>query len=558
MPASVSIESLSFAYRNAGTRVLKDLSAQIEEGTFIALMGHSGAGKSTLCCAMNGLVPRFFRGNYDGRVTVEGKKVTKCGIVELSKMVGLVLQDFEAQLFSTNVELEIAFGPENQMLSREIIRERIDRYLSFVGLEGERHRDSSTLSGGQKQRLAIGSVLAMEPRVLVMDEPVTDLDPKGREAILSISGRLRDQKRTLVVVDNEYENIIKADRIWLMKEGEIVAQDSSASILSNAPLLESCGVMAPPTVSLFHAMSWPGSPFTFEDAKSLLKEGNLVTRREKSGFEECHSPRKGNPLLEARDLSFQYPGSLVLSLRNINLVIHEGEFVAILGENGSGKTTLAKHLNGLLTPVSGEMLVESRPTRAYRKPELARQVGYVFQNPDHQIFAPSVREEVGFGLKIRGEKPGIIEENVGRALAATGLEGYEDKSPFLLARGERERVAVASVLAVKPRVIILDEPTTGLDYAHQLETMRMLKSLNEEGHIIIIITHAMWIAESFATRTIVMRQGEIITDGPTRRVFADERGLSETSLVPSALVRLSNWLGTASLTVEGMVKELQS
>ncbi|MBA4417424.1 MAG: hypothetical protein C0392_05900 [Syntrophus sp. (in: bacteria)] len=397
----------------------------------------------------------------------------------------------------------------------------------------------------------------MEPRVLVMDEPVTDLDPKGRRAILSISDRLRDRKGTLIVVDNEYENIIKADCIWLMKEGEIIAQDSGASILSNAPLLESCGVMVPPTVALFHAMGWPGSPFTFEDAKFLIKEGGLASCREKNGFEECYSLRKENPLLEARDLSFEYPGSSVPSLRNINLTIHEGEFVAILGENGSGKTTLAKHLNGLLAPVSGEILVENRLTRAYRKPDLARQVGYVFQNPDHQIFAPSVREEVGFGLKIRGEKPGIIEENVSRALVATGLEGYEDKSPFLLARGERERVAVASVLAVKPRVIVLDEPTTGLDYALQLETMRMLKGLNEEGHTIIIITHAMWIAESFATRTIVMGHGEIITDGPTRRVFADERRLSETSLAPSALVRLSNWLGTASLTVEGMVKELQ-
>jgi len=305
-------------------------------------------------------------------------------------------------------------------------------------------------------------------------------------------------------------------------------------------------------------MGWPGSPLTFEDAKSLIEERSLVARRENNVFKGRSSAGNRNSVLEARDMSFQYPASETYSLQDINLTIQEGEFVAILGENGSGKTTLAKHLNGLLAPVTGEMLVENKPTGAYRKPDLARLVGYVFQNPDHQIFAPTVREEVGFGLKVRGENTRVIAENVSRALAATGLAGYEDKSPFLLSRGEREWVAVASVLAVKPRVIVLDEPTTGLDYAHQLETMKMLKGLNEEGHTIIIITHAMWIAESFATRTIIMRNSLIFADGPTREVFGDETTLARASLFPSALVRLSNWLGTESLTVEGLKEELGS
>jgi energy-coupling factor transport system ATP-binding protein len=557
MAVSVSIESLSFAYRGGATQALRDIRAQVEEGAFIAVMGHGGAGKSTLCNAMNGLVPRFLKGTYRGRLLVKGREVAACGIVELSRMVGLVFQDFETQLFSSNVELEVAFGPENQRLSREIIRERIKDSLAFTGLLEMSRRDSATLSGGQKQRLAIASVLAMESDVLVLDEPATDLDPRGREDVLSLADRLRERKRTLIMVDTEPEGIARADCIWLMKEGELVAMDSPARILSKPALLESCGVMTPPTVSLFDALGWPGAPLTFDEARHLITAKNLALPGKKNLIDGHGTQGDGVPVLEARDLCFRYPGSPSDSLRSVNLSIRPGEFVAILGRNGSGKTTLAKHFNGLLKPASGLMRVNGKPTVEYKLRDLARLVGYVFQNPDHQIFASTVREEVGFGPGALGEKAKTIEENVSRALAATGLAGYEDRSPFLLARGERERVAVASVLAVKPEVIVLDEPTTGLDYAHQIEAMEMLKSLNDEGHTIIIITHAMWIAESFASRAVVMRGGEIIADGPTRRVFADESTLSEASLSPSALARLSNWLGCGSLTVEGMTEELK-
>ena len=231
--------------------------------------------------------------------------------------------------------------------------------------------------------------------------------------------------------------------------------------------------------------------------------------------------------------------------------------MAILGQNGSGKTTLAKQFNRLLRPISGEMIINGKSTTKYSQKELARTVGYVFQNPDHQIFAPTVREEVSFGLKTLGEDPRTIKRNVEEALTITGLEGYEERSPFVLTKGERQRVAVASVLAVKPDIIVLDEPTTGLDYRHQRDSLNMLKELNKKGHTIIIITHSMWIAEEYATRCIVMKEGNILDDGPTRKVFADEERLSQASLVPSPVVRLSNWLGTDAMTVQGLAEELK-
>ncbi|HAV42415.1 TPA: cobalt ABC transporter ATP-binding protein, partial [bacterium] len=247
----------------------------------------------------------------------------------------------------------------------------------------------------------------------------------------------------------------------------------------------------------------------------------------------------------------------VEALRGIDLSIYEGEFIALLGQNGSGKTTLAKQLNGLLKPTSGHVLIQEKPTTKYSRCELARLVGYVFQNPDHQIFARTVKEEVGFGLKVLEEDPKKIEDRVAEALEIVELQGYEEKIPFTLTKGERQRVAVASVLTAQPQVIILDEPTTGLDYRHQRSMMGMLEHLNQKGHTIIIITHSMWVASEYAKRVIVMKDGTIFSDGPTREVFSNEAQLNEASLRVPPIVQLSNWLGTQALTVEELVQELK-
>ena len=322
--------------------------------------------------------------------------------------------------------------------------------------------------------------------------------------------------------------------------------------------MRSCGVKTPPMMELFHSMGWPGLPLTVEEAIALIQEHHLTQRRELKLIDDSSVQLKGQPILVAENLRYIYPMHHVEVLRGIHLSIWEGEFIAILGQNGSGKTTLAKHFNGLLKPSSGNMLIRGKSTREYSRRELARCVGYVFQNPDHQIFANTVREEVGFGLKMMGEDSKMIEKRVTEALEVVGLAGYEQKVPFTLTKGERQRVAVASVLAVQPPVLILDEPTTGLDYRHQRSMMEMLKKLNRSGHTIIIITHSMWVATEYADRTIVMKDGHILLDGPTRSVFAEEARLAEASLRPSTLLRLSNRLGTQALTVEQLVKELKA
>ncbi|MGQ9709666.1 MAG: ABC transporter ATP-binding protein [Anaerolineae bacterium] len=555
MGVAISIQDLSFTYAETERPALQHINSEVEEGTFVVIMGHEGAGKSTLCYSLNALVPRFFRGEYAGRVVIHDVEVARARVAEMSQRVGLVLQDFEAQLFSTSVELEVAFGPENLCLPRDEIERRIDRYLRFVGLADMRRREPASLSGGQKQRLAIASVLALEPLVLVMDEPTTDLDPVGREEVLSVSDLLRQERRTLVVVDQDPDTAVDADQVWLMREGEMVAQGPPRPVLTDLALLESCGVQPPPTVALFQALGWPGQPLTVDEAIALIRQHHLARPR---SLPASAAQTNGRPIiLELRDVDYVYPTRAVEALKGVNLQIREGEFLAIVGQNGSGKTTLAKHLNGLLKPTRGEVLFHGRPLGEIRRTEMARHVGYVFQNPDHQIFSNTVREEVGFSLRMAGMDPRAVEERVAEALAVVGLSGYEEEVPFTLTKGERQRVAVASVLAAQPQVIILDEPTTGLDYRHQRSMMEMLRDLHRRGHTVIIITHSMWVAAEYAERVVVMKDGQILLDAPTRAAFAQEQVLAEASLRPPPLLRLGNWLGTSGLTLEAMVEELR-
>ena len=557
MATAVSIEDLTFAYRSQETPALQHIQNEIQEGSLVVVLGHGGAGKSTLCTSLNGIVPHFFRGQYQGRVMVKDLEVARHKVAEMSRHVGLVLQDFEPQLFSTNVELEMAFAPENLRLPRGEIQRRIETYLPFLGLEPFRRREPASLSGGQKQRLAISSVLALEPEILVMDEPTTDLDPEGREEVLAIARRLQEEKRTLLIVDCDPETAVRADQVWLMREGRIAGQGRPGEVLTDIPALRSCGVKVPGLIELFAEMGWPGKPLDVDDAVSSIETHRLAEKREPSLPILPSSGTDGGFILRVEGLVYSYPGYGYEALRGINLEIREGEFVALIGQNGSGKTTLAKHFNGLLKPSSGRVSLKGRPTSEYKHHQIARVAGYVFQNPDHQIFCNTVYEEVAFGLKMQGEPPSSVERKAAEALETVGLTGYEKKVPFALSKGERQRVAVASVLAVSPEVLILDEPTTGLDERQQRALMEMLGRLNGRGHTIVIITHSMEIAAEYATRAVVMKDGGVLLDGPTRWAFAQEERLKEASLHPSPLVRLSNRLGTRALTVKQMAEELK-
>jgi energy-coupling factor transport system ATP-binding protein len=319
-----------------------------------------------------------------------------------------------------------------------------------------------------------------------------------------------------------------------------------------------CGVKIPPMVELFSSMGWPARPLTVKVAIALIQKEKWVEPGPRRLPPSDEAIPHGPVVLQAEGISYIYPTHEVEALRKTDLSIREGEFIAFLGQNGSGKTTLAKHFNGLLRPSSGRMFIKGKPAVHYSHKEIARLVGYVFQNPDHQIFSKTVYDEVAFGLKMLGYDPRTMDARVSEALDVVGLQGYEQKIPFAMTKGERQRLAVASVLAIRPEMVVLDEPTTGLDFHQQRDLMEMLRRLNREGHTIIIITHSMEVAAEYASRAVVMKDGSILLDGPIRDVFSHEERLRETSLHPPPLVQLSNWLGTKALTVSQMIEELKA
>src|SRR5918997_1564810 len=473
----VSVRNLGYRYRGRRDAALRGVDLEIGEGEFVVVMGPSGAGKSTLCVSLNGLIPHFFRGQMEGEVRIRGRSTREGKVGEFAREVGLVFQDFEAQLFSTNVALEVAFGPENLGVEREEMVRRVESVLERVRLGGFEGRQPATLSGGQKQRLAIASVLAMEPRILCLDEPTTDLDPIGKLGIFEIAEDLKDREDvTLIVVEHETEETLDADRIVVLRDGKVVADRPAREVLRDVELLEGSSVM-PLGVARFFREKGVGDeelPLTPEEGlEEFERRGWRVSperHRELVEADEVRERGYGEPLIEVEGLSHRYPNGVV-ALEGVDLEVRRGEFLAVLGQNGSGKTTLVKHFNGLLGPTEGSVRVEGEETVELGIRRLGQRVGYVFQNPDHQIFSDTVADEVAFGPKIREMEEDEIEERVSEALAAVGLEGREEEDPFGLTKGERQRVAVASVLAVRPEVLILDEPTTGLDYAEQRSMM---------------------------------------------------------------------------------------
>lgn len=558
---AIVVNDYSFRYRGSKELALDNVSLEVPKGEFVVLMGASEAGKSTLCVSMNGLIPHYQKGKIKGNITILGNDTQENRIADMAEYVGLVFQDFEAQLFSTNVELEIAFGPENFGIERREIARRIEENLAYVGLKEFRNRPPSTLSGGQKQKLAIASVLAMQPQVLVMDEPTTDLDPISKQGVFDIVNELRMRDDiTLLVVEHETEETLNADRIALIQEGKLVRIGPVRDILKDVDFMEEMGVMPLGIPRMFKMMDYPVLPLTPEEGVEEFAQTGWTISDEKYQqlVESDIRPNKQeDPLLiKCRNLEHTYPNG-VMALKGIDLDIYEGEIVAIVGQNGSGKTTLAKHFNALLDPTQGEVLVNGLKTVEQGVYKIGQKVGYVFQNPDHQIFSEKVYDEVAFGLRLREVPEDEISERVKEALEAVGLSGFEEEDPFSLTKSGRQRVAVASVLAIKPDVLILDEPTTGLDYHEQRSMMDMVKGLNQQGSTIIFITHHMWVVAEYAQRVFVIKDGQILLSGTTREVFARESELKDSFLRPPHFVQFSNQLGKTCLTPKEMISVIE-
>ena len=544
-------EKLSFQYLRAKSPALNTINFELKPGEKVLLMGKTCAGKSTMCFCLKGLIPKIIPGNLSGKIFYKKKE-----ILAPEDSIGLVLQEFEAQIFNSTVELEIAFGLQNTGTSRSEMKIIVPEIIKKTGLAHYENTSPLSLSSGQKQRLAIASIWAMNPDVFILDEPMTDLDTEGRHSVYAMIMELSQTGKSVLLVDNELQSAMNFDRIILMDHGEIIHDKTPENIILQAEKYASFGIRPPARIVLFNALNLnPRNALTHEKAISELKsQFNIILPPQLNGQNE-NAP-SSEKIIEMSDVTYHYPHTKN-GICDINLSIHKGEFVSLIGTNGSGKTTLLKLITGIAVPDKGEVKLDGQSPQKIPPREIPKHIGFVFQNPDHQIFTSSIKEELIQSMKLAGMDENLYTQKMSEVLKIVKLEGLEEEDPFLLTKGERQKVAVACALVNDPALLILDEPTTGLDYQEQLSILSMLRRLNEAGKTIIITTHSLWIVEEYTHRCIIMHQGRIAIDNTVKYTFSNPDTIKSFGLIPPELSFICHAINLPFLRLPELISFLQ-
>ena len=544
------IEFSHFTYRYPTQRepTLIDISLEIKEGEFILITGRSGAGKTTLCRAMFGALHHDIGGEFHGSLTLKGRDASELSIGGIGSFMGVVFDDPDSQLFMPQVEDEIRFSLQARGLPSG--QADIEKALARVGIAHLMKRSTHELSGGEKQKLAIAAALAVNPEVLLFDEPTSQLDPQSTLEIYAILKELKAEGKTIILVEQKIEDIIdKVDRLVVVESGRLIACGSPREAFMSR--------------ELFKAMPYPCVPRL---AIELGSESMLLSMEEGKRFLDFRGvrlmPSSGNgrrdsaglkPILEVKGLRFGYNGEDVL--KGISFEVRPGEVVAILGRNGSGKTTLLKNIIGLLKPREhGMVLLGGKDVMGLKVEDAARIAGFLFQNPDNMLFADTVMEEAMFSPLNLGLPDS--EERSAKALEEVGLLCKKDEYPRYLGNGEKLRLCVASILAMGPRLIVLDEPTTGLDDNECVELMNVIMRLKAEGVGIVMVTHDMNLVARYADSVIVIANGSIFMQGSPAEVLKDSAAMGTASLKSPPIVELSRERGRVCLTIEEFLEAM--
>lgn len=508
----ITVRDLSWQYEplvDGGKPVdsLKHVSFDIKSGSFVGVIGPTGAGKSTLCMALAGIIPNLADGTMTGLVEVNGMNTSRHSVSALSERIGYVQQDPEAQLFCASVEDEIAFPLENRGIAPDIIDKQIDVMLDLVGMTGYRKRVPTSLSGGQMQRVAIAAALAAEPDVLILDEPTAALDPEGKQEVFDVLERIRQTRSmTVIMAEQDTEHIAYwADQVLFMVNGELVRNGDASLFVREKGLLESSGVQV---------------------ADDPLPQVKAVQQGKKHKKDKKNQPERSKDVVISLDhVSYQYErgGNASKALDDVTFDIERGSFIGLIGRNGSGKTTLAKHLNGLIRPTQGTVTVDGLDASKHSVGEMAAHVGFVFQNPDHQIFCSTAKEEIAFGPTALGLDGATVFKRVDEMLTLFDLHRYEDVSPATLGYGERRAVALSSVLAMRTPILVLDEPTAGLDHRLAARFLGTIERLNQRGVTIVMISHDMRAVYRYCTHVLELEDGKVVQYGPIDRSEAAQK-----------------------------------
>ena len=515
----IQLEHLTYCYPGATQPALKDISLELPDGQLILLIGPSGAGKSTLLRCLNGLVPHFSGGVLSGRVRVAGLDPVAATPRLLSQHVGFVFQDPEAQFVTDRVEDEIAFALENAAMPPQAMRVRVEETLDLLGLTPLRDRPLQQLSGGERQRVAIAAALALRPKLLVLDEPTSQLDPKSAEDVLNALVRLNhDLGLTIILAEQRLERVLPfVDSVIYLP----AAADDGPVLYADTLTAMQAVKLVPPLVAVGKALGWQPLPLTVKEGLRFSRPWLAAQRQAGAALPLPSVQRqpRGEPTLQARGLRVRYRRQEIL--RGVDLSLWPGEIVVLMGRNGAGKTTLLRTLVGLLRPYAGDVSIGGHPNTGRTVAEICRQVGYLPQDPNTLLFAESVQDELLVTLHNHQGSEDLQQENFpSQLLARLGLADKTAAYPRDLSVGERQRVALAAVTVTQPATLLLDEPTRGLDYQAKMALEQLLRGWRDDGTAILVVTHDVELAAVIADRVILMSQGEIIAEGPPTEVLA--------------------------------------
>ncbi|MDD5486135.1 MAG: ABC transporter ATP-binding protein [Dehalococcoidales bacterium] len=512
----IHFKNFSFTYNGSCQPALSHVSLKINQGEFALICGKSGSGKTSLCRVINGLIPHFHGGAISGEIEVVGMDPIALSPGRMAVHAGMVFQDPENQLVASRVNSEICFGMENLGFERIDIEERLDWALQLLNIKHLQHRAVHELSGGEKQRVAIASVLALKPGILILDEPASSLDPAEAESLFRNLTQLnRELELTIIIIEHRLERVIgHANRVIVMEKGEILFNKPPASLVAeNVKELPALGIRLPPVVQLYHALQAQGvelgkAPLSLEDS---YKTFNKVFSKPMLSLPAAGRASRASLAVEMDEVSYSYKNG-IQALNGISLRIDGGEVVAILGCNGSGKTTLAKLLNGLLKPASGTVKILGNDISGQTVAEVSENVGIIFQNPGDHLFAETVEEEIAFALKIKNAPEAEISARTTCALKRFNLLQYRHQNPLDLSNGEKQRLALASVAVCEPAILVLDEPDQGADEHSRQRLAEILSDYRAALKTVIMITHDVELASRTADRVILMEEGKIAID----------------------------------------------
>lgn len=585
----IDIKNLTFEYfrRDAEGNVeemveaLQDVSLDVHPGEFIAILGCNGSGKSTLAKHINALLLPG-----EGQVIVDGMNtLDEAARLQIRQTAGMVFQNPDNQIVGNLVEEDIAFGPENLGMTTENIWNQVNDALDVTGMEEYRNQSPNCLSGGQKQRVAIAGVLAMEPKCIIFDEATAMLDPKGRKQIIRAAKYLQKEKGiTIILITHHMDEVLSADKVFVMEDGKVAGQGTPGQIFEKKELLEEWGLCLPPLYQYLYflvgqeiiskeecigidsakALSrllcgkyGKGGEFSQSFNEAEFNTRNLNKAEPSGSMGEKADRKKFTEGILLNHVTLLYSAGFAnekVALDNVDLKVDKGEFVAIIGHTGSGKSTLIQHLNGLLLPTEGNVYFNGQDIRDkdFSMKQLRQKVGLVFQFPEYQLFAETVEKDVCFGPENMNIPKVEAQKRAYEAIKAVGLpDTIYDSSPLQLSGGQKRRVAIAGVLAMQPEYLVLDEPTAGLDPLSAKALLDMLKDLQEQqGMSIIIVSHSMEDVAEYADRIVVMEHGKICMNGAVWKVFAQAEDLERMSLSVPIGVTLLNDLKNVGVGVD--------